>query len=81
MDSKIKEQLDKQNSKLKTNEIHHLKWVKIKDIAIMLNLDENYVFEKAKEFQLDITSEVTSINSRINQAVSKEFINFLSHNS
>lgn len=59
MDSKTKEQLDRQNSKLKTNETHHLKWVKIKDI----------------------TSEVTSINSRINQAVSKEFINFLSHNS
>lgn len=72
-----KDFLDKSINKLRVDENHHTKWVKICDIATMLNLSDEEIMIKVKEFGLNITSDVTSINSRINQNVSKEFIKFI----
>ncbi len=47
------------------------------DIGTMLNLSDEEIMIKVKEFGLDVTSDVTSLNSRINQNVSKEFIKFI----
>ena len=72
-----KDFLDKSRNKLRVDENHHIKWVKICDIATMLNLSDEEIMIKVKEFGLDVTSDVTSLNSRINQNVSKEFIKFI----
>ena len=72
-----KDFLDKSSSKLRIDENHHTKWVKICDIATMLNLSDEEIMIKVKEFGLDVTSDVTSLNSRINQNVSKEFIKYI----
>lgn len=72
-----KDFLDKSRNKLRVDENHHIKWVKICDIATMLNLSDEEIMIKVKEFGLNITSDVTSINSRINQNVSKEFIKYI----
>lgn len=45
----------------------------------MLNLSDEEIMIKVKEFGLNITSDVTSINSRINQNVLKEFIKFINN--
>ena len=74
-----KDFLDKSRNKLRVDENHHTKWVKICDIAIMLNLSDEEIMIKVKEFGLHITSDVTSLNSRINQSVSKEFIKFITN--
>ena len=72
-----KDFLDKSRSKLRVDENYHTKWVKICDIATMLNLSDEEIMIKVKEFGLDVTSDVTSLNSRINQNVSKEFIKYI----
>lgn len=72
-----KDFLDKSRNKLRVDEKHHTKWVKICDIATMLNLSDEEIMIKVKEFGLNVTSDVTSINSRINQNVSKEFIKYI----
>jgi hypothetical protein len=77
LDKDFVDSLDKMENKLRIEENHHTKWVKICDIAIMLNLSDEEIMIKVKEFSLDITSDVTSLNSRINQGVSKEFIKFI----
>ena len=79
IDKDFIDKLDKSRSKLRVDENHHTKWVKICDIAIMLNLSDKEIMIKVKEFSLDITSDVTSLNSRINQNVSKEFIKFITN--
>lgn len=77
IDKDFMDKLDKTRNKLRVDENHHTKWVKICDIATMLNLSDEEIMIKVKEFGLNITSDVTSINSRINQNVSKEFIKFI----
>lgn len=77
LDKDFIDKLDKSQSKLRIDENHHTKWVKICDIATMLNLSDEEIMIKVKEFGLDVTSDVTSLNSRTNQNVSKEFIKFI----
>lgn len=79
MDKDFADKLDKTRNKLRVDENHHTKWVKICDIAIMLNLSDEEIMIKVKEFGLHITSDVTSLNSCINQSVSKEFIKFITN--
>jgi hypothetical protein len=75
------DKLDKSQSKLRIEENHHTKWIKICDIATMLNISDEEIMIKVKDFGLNITSDVTSINSRINQNVSKEFIKFINNSN
>ena len=77
IDKDFMDKLDKTRNKLRVDENHHTKWIKICDIATMLNLSDEEIMIKVKEFGLNITSDVTSLNSRINQNVSKEFIKFI----
>lgn len=79
IDKDFIDKLDKSQSKLRIEENHNTKWVKICDIATMLNISDEEIMIKVKEFGLNITSDVTSINSRINQNVLKEFIKFINN--
>lgn len=40
-------------------------------------MSEDEIMQKVREFELDITSSVISINSRINEKVAEDFIKFL----
>lgn len=77
MDDKTKEELDRSRLKFRNSQKHNTKWIKLKDIAKELNLKEDFVFQKAKDFELDITSSVVSVDSTINEKVACEFVKFL----
>ena len=81
LDEDFVNQLDMMKKKLRIDENHHTKWIKICDIATMLNLSDEEIMIKVKEFGLDITSDVNSLNSRINQSVSKEFVKFITNSN
>ena len=69
--------MDKHNNKLRTNEKHHVKWVTIQSVADNFNLSEVQIMQEVKLFELDITSSVTSLKSRINENVAEDFFNYL----
>lgn len=69
--------MDKHNNKLRTNEEHHVKWVTIQTIADNFNLSEVQIMKEVTLFELDITSSVTSIKSKINEKVAESFFNYL----
>ena len=69
--------MDKHNNKLRTNEEHHVKWVTIQVMADNFKLSEAQIMQEARLFELDITSSVTSIKSRINEKVAESFFNYL----
>jgi len=62
---------------LRTHEQHHVLWITIKEIAEIAKMSEDEIMQKVREFELDITSSVISINSRINEKVAEDFIKFL----
>jgi len=69
--------LMRQGVRLRVNEEHHKKWLRIYEVAKMFDLSDEEVMKKAKEFELDITSNVVSVKSTINIDVAHSFIKFL----
>ena len=70
--------MDSRILKLRTHEQHHVLWITIKEIATVSKMTDSQIMQKVKEFELDITSSVTSINSRINEKVAEDFVKFIS---
>ena len=71
--------MDSTRLKLRTHEQHHVLWITIKEIAQITKLSDSKIMQKVKEFELDITSSVTSVKSRINEKVAEDFINFIAN--
>jgi hypothetical protein len=69
--------LVKQNKRLRIDEIHNVKFIRLSEIAKILNIPDTQLMEKVKDFNIDITSNVTSINSTINSNVAQSFIKFV----
>lgn len=69
--------MDSTQLKLRTHEQHHVLWVTIKELAEIAKMSESEIMQKVREFELDITSSVTSINSRVNEKVAEDFINYI----
>ena len=72
--------LVKQNKRLRIEENHNVKFVRVSEIAKILNIIDIQIMEQVKDFGLDITSSVTSINSTINSNVAQIFIKFILEN-
>lgn len=69
--------MDKNNLKLRTNEKHNVKWITIQSVADHFNLSETQIMQEVKLFEIDITSSVTSLQSKINEQVAEDFFNYL----
>ena len=73
--------LIKQNKRLRIDEMHNVKFIRLSEIAKILNISDTQIMEKAKDFSLDITSNVTSIKSTINSNVAQSFIKYVLENT
>jgi uncharacterized protein YkvS len=69
--------LVKQNKRLRIEENHNVKFVRVSEIAKILNITDIQIMEQVKDFGLD---SVTSINSTINSNVVQSFIKFIAEN-
>ncbi|WP_294919050.1 hypothetical protein [Sulfuricurvum sp. PD_MW2] len=69
--------MDIWRQKLRISDNHHAKWTTLKEIGSLLELDDYELMKKAYTFELHVTANVTSINSRINTDTAQSFIKFV----
>lgn len=69
--------MDIWRQKLRISDNHHAKWTTLKEIGSLLELDDYELMKKAYAFELHVTANVTSINSRINTDTAQSFIKFV----
>lgn len=81
MDEKFINLMDIWRQKLRISDNHHVKWTTLKEIGSLLELDDYELMKKAYVFELHVTANVTSINSRINTDTAQSFIKFILTNS
>lgn len=77
MDEKFRNVMDIWRQKLRISDNHHAKWTTLKEIGSLLELDDYKLMKKAYAFELHVTANVTSINSRINTDTAQSFIKFV----
>ncbi|PHM16566.1 MAG: hypothetical protein CJD30_10950 [Sulfuricurvum sp. PD_MW2] len=77
MDEKFRNLMDIWRQKLRISDNHHAKWTTLKEIGSLLELDDYELMKKAYTFELHVTANVTSINSRINTDTAQSFIKFV----
>lgn len=77
MDEKFRNLMDIWRQKLRISDNHNAKWTTLKEIGSLLELDDYELMKKAYAFELHVTANVTSINSRINTDTAQSFIKFV----
>lgn len=77
MDEKFRNLMDIWRQKLRISDNHHARWTTLKEIGSLLELDDYELMKKAYAFELHVTANVTSINSRINTDTAQSFIKFV----
>jgi len=72
--------MDTHNGRLRISDNHHAKWITLKEIGSLLELNDYELMKKAYTFELHITANISSINSRINTDTAQSFIEFILSN-
>ncbi len=77
MDESLRDHLDWMRQKVRVDFDHSSKWITLKEIGDSLQISDEEIMKRAREFELHITFSVTSINSRINIAAANSFVKYV----